>query len=148
MELDNLDLQIIKMVQENAVRSKAYIARLLRVSEQVVRRRLKRLISEGYIKMVALPDPAKLGYTSEVLVGIQAKPGMVNCVENALAELSEVNWVMMTTGSFDIFIWATLCSQEELSKFLREKVGKIPHVHKLEAFINFGMKKRNYGPRI
>jgi Lrp/AsnC family transcriptional regulator for asnA, asnC and gidA len=123
----------------------AGIARQIGVSEETVRRRLKRMVEEQYIRVVALPDPGKLGYNSEVLVGIQVDPAMVDSVADALAGLNEVNWVSVTTGSFDIFAWATLRSSEELSEFLRKKVGVITGVRKMETFLNLDMKKRRYG---
>jgi Lrp/AsnC family transcriptional regulator for asnA, asnC and gidA len=143
--MDNLDLRIISLLQQDGMATNAGIARQIGVSEETVRRRLKRMVEEQYIRVVALPDPGKLGYNSEVLVGIQVDPAMVDSVADALAGLNEVNWVSVTTGSFDIFAWATLRSSEELSEFLRKKVGVITGVRKMETFLNLDMKKRRYG---
>lgn len=143
--MDNLDIRIISLLQQDGMATNAGIARQIGVSEETVRRRLKRMVEEKYIRVVALPDPAKLGYNSEVLVGIQVDPAMVDSVADALADLQEVNWVSVTTGSFDIFAWATLRSSEELSEFLRKKVGTIKGVRKMETFLNLDMKKRRYG---
>lgn len=146
--MDNLDVKIVSLLQEDGTATNAAIARQVGVSEETVRRRLKRLVSEQYIRVVALPDPAKLGYHSEVLMGIQADADKVDQVGDALSEMDEINWVSVTTGSFDIFCWATLRSSEELSVFLRTKVGTIPGVRKMETFINLAVKKRRYGVAI
>lgn len=143
--MDNLDLKIISLLQEDGTATNAGIARKVGVSEETVRRRLKRLIQEEYIKVVALPDPAKLGYESEVLIGIQVAAAKVDEVADALAEMDEINWVTITTGSFDVFAWATLRTSEALSIFLRSKVGTIPGVNKMETFINLAIKKRRSG---
>ena len=123
----------------------AGIAREIGVSEETVRRRLKRLMQDEYIKVVALPDPKKLGYESEVLIGVQVDANRIDEVAENIAEMDEVNWVSVTTGSFDVFAWATLKSSEELSTFLRTKVGMISGVRKMETFINLAIKKRRYG---
>jgi len=143
--MDNLDLKIISLLQEDGTATNAGIARKVGVSEETVRRRLKRLIQEEYIKVVALPDPAKLGYESEVLIGIQVAAAKVDEVADTLAEMDEINWVSITTGSYDVFAWATLRTSEELSIFLRSKVGTISGINKMETFINLAIKKRRSG---
>ncbi len=146
--MDKLDLRIISLLQEDGTATNAGIARQVSVSEETVRRRLKRLVQDEFIRVVALPDPAKLGYESEVLIGAQVDADKVDQVAEALAGLDEINWVSVTTGSFDIFAWATLRSSEELSIFLRTRVGVITGVRRLETFINLAIKKRHYGVAI
>jgi Lrp/AsnC family transcriptional regulator for asnA, asnC and gidA len=143
--MDELDTKIIDILQGDGRASNAGMARLVGVSEGTVRRRLKRLVEQGYIEIVALPDPIKLGYESQALVGVQVDPDKVDQVANDLADLAEINWVAITTGSFDIFAWATLQSAEELGLFLRTKVGVISGVRRTETFVNLEKKKRGNG---
>lgn len=146
--MDKLDIRIISLLQEDGTSTNAGIARKVGVSEETVRRRLKRLMQEEYIKVVALPDPAKLGFNSEVLIGIQVDADKIDLVADSLADFDEINWVSVTTGSFDIFVWATLRSSEELSSFLRTKLGPVTGIRKMETFINLAIKKRRYGVAI
>lgn len=143
--MDKLDIKIISLLQVDGTATNAGIAREIGVSEETVRRRLKRLMQDEYIKVVALPDPKKLGYESEVLIGIQVDANRIDEVAENIAEMDEVNWVSITTGSFDMFAWATLKTSEDLSTFLRTKVGMISGVRKMETFINLAVKKRRYG---
>lgn len=146
--MDELDAKIIALLQEDGRASNAGIARDVDVSEGTVRRRLKRLIQEEYIRVVALLDPIRMGYASEALIGVQVDPDKVDQVADDLAGLGEVNWVAITTGSFDVFVWATLQSSEALGIFLRTKVGTIPGVRRTETFVNLSVKKRWYGVAI
>jgi Lrp/AsnC family transcriptional regulator for asnA, asnC and gidA len=143
--MDGLDTRIIDILQKDGRASNAGIARDVGVSEGTVRRRLKRLVQEEYIQVVALPDPIKMGYESQALVGVQVDPDKIDQVADDLAQLGEVNWVAVTTGSFDVFAWATLESAEALGIFLRTKVGVIPGVRRTETFVNLANKKRGYG---
>ena len=143
--MDELDSQIIKILQQDGRASNAGIARDVGVSEGTVRRRLKRLVQEEFIQVVALPDPAKLGLESQALVGVQVEPDKIDQVADGLAELEEVKWVAITTGSYDVFAWSTLPSAEALGIFLRTKVGTIPGVRRTETFVNLTNKKRGYG---
>ena len=142
--MDELDSKIIAMLQEDGRASNAGIARREGVSEGTVRRRLKRLIEEEYIRVLALLDPGKMGFASEALIGVQVDPDKVDRVSADLSQLEEINWVSITTGSYDIFAWATLNSSEALGIFLRTKVGTIPGVRRTETFVNLMVKKRWY----
>jgi len=143
--MDELDLTIIQILQSNGRASNAHIARKVGVSEGTVRRRLKTLVKDGYIKVVALPDPEVLGYGTEALVGIQVDPDKIDAVATALQELKESSWVSVTTGSFDIFCWVTLPTSEELGNFLKAVVGTIPGVRRTETFVSLSVRKRHYG---
>ena len=146
--MDELDSTIISLLQDDGRASNAGIARQAGVSEGTVRRRLKRLIDEEFIKVVALLDLAKMGYSSEALVGIQVDPDKIDQVADDVAKLEEVSWVAITTGSYDLFAWATLYSSETLGIFLRTKVGTIPGVRRTETFVNLAVRKRGYGVTI
>jgi len=146
--MDSLDKKIIALLQEDGTATNAGIAKSSGVSEETVRRRLKRLITDKCIKVVAVPDPAKLGFESEVLIGIRVESNKVDYVAEELAGMGEVNWVSMTTGSFDIFAWATLRTASELSSFLRTRIGSVSGVLGTESFVSLGTKKRDYSVAI
>ncbi len=143
--MDDLDIKIIPMLQDDGRASNAGIARHVSVSEGTVRRRLKRIIQEDFIRVTAALDPAKMGYASEALIGVQADPDKIDQVAEDLARLDEVDWVTITTGAYDVFAWAALQSAEALGIFLRTKVGAIPGVRRTETFVNLSVKKRGYG---
>ena len=140
--MHDLDIKIISMLQANGRVSNVEIARNVGISEGTVRRRLKRLIQDEFIRVSALRDPGKMGYASEALVGVQADPDKIDQVAEDLARLDEVDWVTITTGTHDVF---ALQSAEALGIFLRTKVGTIPGVRRTETFVNLSVKKRGYG---
>lgn len=143
--MDELDRKIIGLLERNGRASNASIARDVGVSEGTVRRRLKRLVSDRIINIIALPDPRKLGYESEALIGIQVDPDKIDQVANKVAELDHTRWVAVTTGTYDVFAWATLPNAEALGQFLREKIGTITGIRRTETFVNLAVKKREYG---
>ena len=143
--MDTLDRKIIALLESNGRASNARIARDVGVSEGTVRRRLKRLIQDKIINVVALPDPGKLGYNSEAIIGVQVDPDQIDAVAEQLSALQHTRWVAVTTGTYDVFAWATLPTAEELGIFLREQIGAIPGVRRTETFVNLGVTKREYG---
>ena len=143
--MDELDRKIIRILQENGRASNARIAREVGVSEGTVRRRLKRLIQDGIIKVAAFPDPETLGYDTEALIGIQVDPDKIDTVADNLITLQAASLVVQTTGAFDLFAWVALPSSEELGKFLSGRVGTIPGVRRTETFVSLSVRKRTYG---
>ena len=143
--MDSLDRNIISLLERNGRASNARIARDVKVSEGTVRRRLKRLMSEQIINVIALPDPRKLGYYSEALIGAQVDPDQVDVVASKIADLEHTRWVTITTGSYDVFAWATLPDAESLGRFLRDEIGAIDGVRRTETFVNLQVMKRASG---
>lgn len=140
--MDELDRKIVAILEENGRASNASVARQLGVSEGTVRRRLNRLIREGYIRVQAIPEPQRLGYETEAIIGIQADPGQLDAVAGELARMKETLWVATTTGAFDIFAWVVLMGPDQLADFLKNRVGTIPGVRRTETFVSLGVKKR------
>ncbi|MBI2170884.1 MAG: Lrp/AsnC family transcriptional regulator [Chloroflexi bacterium] len=143
--MDDLDKKIIELLQGDGRASNARIARDVGVSEGTVRRRLRRLVQDEIIRVVAVPDPEKMGYSTLALVGIQADPDKIDDVAKLLALMDETQYVSLTTGSFDIFISVALPSSEALGVFLRRKVGMTPGIRRTETFVNLAIRKKGYG---
>ena len=143
--MDNLDRRIIELLQVNGRASNARIARDVGVSEGTVRRRLRRLVQSEIIRVVAVPDPGKMGYSTVALIGVQTDPDKIDDVAESLAQLPETQYVSLTTGSFDIFVWVALPDSEQLGNFLRRKVGLTPGIRRTETFVSLAIRKKGYG---
>lgn len=143
--MDELDLKLISLLQRDGRASNASLARHMGVSEGTIRRRLRRLMNDGVLKILAVPEPAKMGFNTIALIGIQADPDKVEEVSSSLSSLKEARYVAITTGSFDIFLWVALGSSEELGKFLRQRVGPIPGIRRTETFVNLAIRKQDFG---
>jgi Lrp/AsnC family transcriptional regulator for asnA, asnC and gidA len=143
--MDELDRKIIALLQMDGRASNAKIAREVGVSEGTVRRRLRRLIEDDVVNVVAVPNLEKLGYATTALIGLQTGPGKSDSVADSIANLQEAHYVAVTTGAYDVFVWAGLESAESLGNFLRTRIGIIDGVQRTETFVNLSIKKRTYG---
>lgn len=142
--MDSIDRQIIAALNEDGRAANAKIAKKVKVSEGTVRRRLKKLTSDKTINIVTVQDPQKMGYQSEVLIGMQVEPNMLEEVASRMAEFKYTTLVSITTGTYDVFAWATLPNAESLGEFIRDHVGKTPGVQRTETFVSLGVRKRSY----
>ena len=76
---------------------------------------------------------------------MKTNPGKSDAVAEALATLEEVQYVAVTTGSYDLFIWLAVESAERLGNFLHTRIGVIDGVQNTQTFVNLSIKKRAYG---
>ena len=140
--MDQLDKKIIDILKTDGRISNAKVARSLDVSEGTIRRRIKKMKTEGIVNVYAVPDPEKYGYFSEALIGIQVDPDKIDLAAEEISNHEYTTWVARTTGSYDIFSWVTLPTSEELGKFLSNDLGNIDGVKKTETFVNLKVLKR------
>lgn len=122
-DLDATDLAIVRLLQEQGRRSNADIARALGVSEPTIRKRIDRLVADEIIKVVAVLNPRKTGYQTDVIVGIRVEPGSLLAVGEALARREEVVYLGYMTGRHDIVVEMLFRDDEALFDFLE---GQLP----------------------
>ncbi len=129
--LDERDLQIIKILMGNARTTMTEIAKRIGMTDVAVKKRIKRLEELGVIKKYTIVvDPAKIGYNSVALVGMDAEPESILEVANSLAQREYTKSVSLTTGDHMIMaeIWAR--DNSDLRKIL-EEIGKLKGVKKI-----------------
>ena len=139
--VDSLDGQIVQILKKDGRASNAHIARALGVSEGTVRRRLKMLIDGGVVHVNVSLDPAKMGLTTEAIIGLEVDPDKMDPVCASLAAFDEIGYVTLTTGAVDVFAWGRFSSTESLGLFLRSKVGKIAGVRRTETYMCISVRK-------
>ena len=131
------------MLQKDGLSPNAKIANKVGVSEETVRRRVKRMLKDDYLRVVAVPNTEKMGFSSQVLIGLQVIPEKMDLVAERLSNIPEVRWLSVTTGSFDIFAWVILKDSKDLGVFLRQTVFCVEWIQKVETFMNLDLKTRN-----
>jgi len=142
-ELSDLDKRIIEHLQEDGRRPFTQIATALGVSEAAVRARTNRLVEKGFLQIVGVADPEKLGF-QQALIGVRCEPGKLLAVAEALAALKEVDYVVVTAGRFDILIETVAEDNEGLLRFLNDRLQRIEGVRDTETFTYLRLVKQTY----
>ena len=143
-DLDGTDVAIIRMLQDHGRTSNAAIARALSVSEPTVKKRIERMIDENIIKVVAVLNPHRTGYGTNVLIGIRTHPGQLLEVGEALAAMENVVYVGYTTGRHDILVEALFRDDERLFEFLEKELPALGGVASTETYHVLRTGKINY----
>jgi len=143
-DLDELDMKLIRLLQEDGRRPTAAIARDVGLPEGTVRRRIDRLLHERTIQIVAVADDEKLGLALHVLIGVQIDLRHVEPIGAALSSLQEVRWVGMTAGPYDYVIEAFFHSTRHFHDFLTTVIAQIPGVKRTETLTVLRLLKDIY----
>ncbi|MCK4566072.1 MAG: Lrp/AsnC family transcriptional regulator, partial [Candidatus Thorarchaeota archaeon] len=92
MKLDDIDSEIILMLQEDGRRSFSDIAQAVGRTEVTIRRRVKRLRDEGYIKrFTVVLDPMKIGKNIRAIIRVKTAMKYATVISNRLRKLKEVH---------------------------------------------------------
>ncbi len=142
--LDDLDLVLIKELESDGRQTNTDLAKKIGTSKATARRKLKKLLDEGIIKVVAVANPPALGYQTVATMGINVRPGDVDNVAEKLASYSNVHFVIVSTGRYDIIAWMMFKEPEDLSNFLRTEIGNIQGLVSVETMINLKIIKASF----
>jgi len=132
---DALDVQLIDHLMQDGRMTSAALARELGVSERTARYRLQRLLEQGLIRVVAMPIPARLGFTVVADVFIQVEPGSISSVAERLATFESVTYVGCSMGESDISVQVVGHDNREVYAFVTDVIGRLPGVRKTTTVI-------------
>ncbi|WP_371406217.1 Lrp/AsnC family transcriptional regulator [Kribbella sp. NBC_00662] len=141
--LDDTSKAIIEQLQLDGRRSYAAIGKAVGLSEAAVRQRVQRLTEAGVMQVVAVTDPLELGFDRQAMIGIKAE-GALEPIADELAKMDEVEYVVVTAGSFDILAEVLCESDEHLLQVLSERVRQIEGVKATETFVYLKLVKQTY----
>jgi Lrp/AsnC family transcriptional regulator, regulator for asnA, asnC and gidA len=140
--LDDLSKAIIEQLQQDGRRSYAAIGKAVGLSEAAVRQRVQRLVDAGAMQIVAVTDPLTLGFQRQAMVGIRCS-GDLERVAAQLAGMEEIDYVVITAGSFGLLV-EVVCEDDEQLLEILGRVRSIPSVTTTETFVYLKLRKQTY----
>lgn len=146
--LDEVAKSIIQQLQSDGRKSYAEIGKAIGLSEPAVRQRVQKLTESGVMQVVAVTDPLQMGFNRQAMIGIRTN-GDSRSLVDLLTEMPEVDYVVLTAGSFDILVEVVCENDEELIELLHSKIRMLPGVVETETFVYLKLHKQlyNWGTR-
>jgi Lrp/AsnC family transcriptional regulator, regulator for asnA, asnC and gidA len=139
---DDISKQIIEQLQEDGRRSYAAIGKAIGLSEAAVRQRVQRLQDSGVIQIVAVTDPLTLGFHRQAMIAIKTD-GDLEKVADQLAEMDEIDYVVISAGSFDVLA-EVVCEDDDHLLEILSRVRAVPSVTSTETFVYLKLRKQTY----
>ena len=112
-------------------------------SETAIRKRLKRLLDDEIIQVVAVVNQHKLGYELEGNIKIKTDIKKVRHVKNELKTLDRLWYIAHVTGSSDFDVEFNARSQDDLRRLI-EKVNQIDGILNTDISIRLQLVKNRY----
>ncbi|HEX2498019.1 MAG TPA: Lrp/AsnC family transcriptional regulator, partial [Actinomycetes bacterium] len=134
MQLDEVSKAIIEQLQQDGRRAYATIGKAVGLSEAAVRQRVQRLLDAGVMQIVAVTDPLQVGFNREALIGVTVE-GDVVPVADAIADLPEVSYVVLTAGSFDVLCEVVCEDDDHLLDVINDRIRSISGVRSTQSFV-------------
>ncbi|WP_370614729.1 Lrp/AsnC family transcriptional regulator [Mumia sp. Pv 4-285] len=143
VNLDDVSRSIIAELQVNGRRSYAAIGKTVGLSEAAVRQRVQKLTDAGVIQIVAVTDPLELGFARQAMIGISVNGDIVTVAEK-LAAIPEIDYLVITTGRFDMLAEIVCESDDDLLDLITGKIRALPEVTTTETFVYLRLRKQTY----
>jgi len=141
--LDDVSKAIIEELQQDGRRPYAAIGKAVGLSEAAVRQRVLRLLDGGVMQIVAVTNPLEVGFPRQAMIGVTVE-GSLEPVADALAEMDEIDYVVITAGGFDLLAEVVCESDEHLLEVLSTRIRAIPGVIRTESFVYLRLRKQTY----
>jgi Lrp/AsnC family leucine-responsive transcriptional regulator len=138
IEVDDLDLTLLRALAEDARQSQRALARAVGMSPPAVADRLARLERVGAIRGYRVDlDWAALGYPVVVYLAVTAGPGMdLSEIIRAIRELPEAQDMSVVTGGLDLLVRLRVRDHTHLRELLLGAIFRIPGVQRTETFLS------------
>jgi Lrp/AsnC family transcriptional regulator, regulator for asnA, asnC and gidA len=142
VRLDATAKRIIELLQEDGRISYAAIAKAVGLSEAAARARVQKLLDSDVMQVVAVTDPTQVGFTRQAMISVRTEGDPMK-VGDRLAEVSEVDYVVTTAGSFDLLVEVVCEDDPHLLDVIRQ-VRELDGVVSSETFVYLKLNKQHY----
>ena len=130
--MDEKDERIIEILQCDARMPYTEIAKMLKISESTVRKRISAIERAGIIKKYsAIVDPVKMGYKTVTIIGLDVDPSKFLEAAQKMATFPEAKYVATSTGDHMIMAEIWTKDGKELTDLITKRIGNIDGIKKI-----------------
>ena len=104
---------------------------------------VQKLSESGLLQIVAVTDPLKLGFSRQAMIGIRCT-GDTERLARQLAEHPEIDYVVLTAGTYDIMIEVVCEDDDHLLDIINRRVRTHPEVNSTETLVYLKLVKQQY----
>ena len=148
-ELDETDLQILRILQANSRLTTKELAQQIHLSITPTYERQRRLERMGYIKgYLAVLDAYKMERGFMVFCNISMKQinkAIANEFRDVVGDWNEVTECYNISGDGDYLLKVCVSSMQKYQQFILDKLGSFPYISQVRSFFVMDTLKLTYG---
>ncbi len=132
--LDDTDMRLVELLRQDARRSVSDLADDANISRANAYQRLGRLKASGAIRRFTVDvDHRALGHTITAFVFVDIDQHAWRSIADRLVQLPGVEYVALTTGTFDLIMLVRAADMETLRDVVLEKLQSMPEVRSTQT---------------
>ncbi|NSL74856.1 MAG: Lrp/AsnC family transcriptional regulator [Thaumarchaeota archaeon] len=144
-----MDIIILGELTQESNISIPKLSEKISINSSVVYSRINRLVRKGFIKKYTLEvDENLLGYPVKAMIGCNISSKQRETILEDIENIEETREIIEITGRFDVLIWISAKSLDDLYELVSKKLPKINGITHTEAFIEMKRHKLNFVSRI
>ncbi|MCH2404199.1 MAG: Lrp/AsnC family transcriptional regulator [Nitrososphaerales archaeon] len=148
-KFDKIDIIILGELTQESNISIPKLSEKISINSSVVYSRINRLVRKGFIKKYTLEvDENLLGYPVKAMIGCNISSKQRETILEDIENIEETREIIEITGRFDVLIWISAKSLDDLYELVSKKLPKINGITHTEAFIEMKRHKLNFVSRI
>ena len=144
--LDNIDIKILKELQQNGKMTTKELANRVGLSQSPVFERQRKLEQEGYIVgYAAILSPQKTGNNIQVWCNIKLKKHAQEMGQDFMSKIVDFDEVVEcynTSGDYDFMVKILVHDMSEYQNFVLNKLGTIDSIGSLDSVFVLGVVKQ------
>ncbi len=148
-DLDDIDIQILRYLQENSRLTTKELAMKIHLSITPTYERQRRLERMGYIKgYVAVLDANKMERGFMVFCNVSMKQinkQIANSFQETVGSWNEVTECYNISGDGDYLLKVCVSSMQKYQQFILDKLGDFPYISQVRSFFVMDTLKLMYG---
>jgi Lrp/AsnC family transcriptional regulator for asnA, asnC and gidA len=142
--LDDIDLRILRHLQQDGRRPFREIAEEVGVSERTVRLRVAQMRAKGILQIVGIVNPAAIGFPIMAIVELAVDEcELMSCIQQ-LKDNPAVRLVALTTGDHQLRVEVVLRTHAELARLIREDFAALRGVRATRVTLELEVYKNHF----
>ncbi|MBW1612475.1 MAG: Lrp/AsnC family transcriptional regulator [Deltaproteobacteria bacterium] len=135
-EIDKADQRILSILMEDGLARPADMKSRLGIGESTIRKRIKKMSSNGVFRMVVVPNPEILEHEVWATMGITIENRLAHEVLDSIIKHPEVYLASVAVGRFNLVIAARFHHIDFINQFVNIKLPAIKGVSYVETFVH------------
>ena len=140
--LDDTDRAIIELLQADGRMPFTRVGAEVGLTEGAIRQRVQRLTDSGVMQIVAVTDPMSLGMRRVAMIGARVT-GDAESAAAALAAMTEVEYLVATTGRYDLMFEVVADDDTHLMRLMSQLRSR-DDIVEAEAFVCLKLFKQTF----
>lgn len=141
-QLDDTDRAIIELLQADGRMPFTRVGAEVGLTEGAIRQRVQRLTDSGVMQIVAVTDPMSLGMRRVAMIGARVT-GDAESAAAALAAMTEVEYLVATTGRYDLMFEVVADDDTHLMRLMSQLRSR-DDIVEAEAFVCLKLFKQTF----